>query len=332
MNRLGLISVIVPVYNCSRYLSRCLDSIIAQSYSNYEAIIIDDGSTDGSGRICDCYASHDNRFKIIHKKNEGVSKGRIEGYLNSQGDYITFVDSDDYIHPDAFVTLIKDLQVNNVDVAVCSNYVVRDNRLSKSQRAVEGFYDKVQIRELVKTNLLYDSNVKKSGFPLYLWGKLYKREVLVGKLECGEGFWYGEDILIMISLLKAISNLFVNKAPLYYYVENDGQATRKNPVNLYEGYMNLWMEIEKKDIDSDFIEQLPLRMSGFIKQLLQSQLTRGGYKTYVHLYNHIVNQLFKKKKVLLYADWKPKLWLTLLKSGNPKYLYFFYKLKLLIQK
>ena len=93
-----LVSVIIPVYNVEKYLRRCLDSVLAQTYTNFEAILVDDGSTDDSGAICDEYAARDNRFVVIHKQNEGVSIARLTAFEHSKGEFITFIDSDDSIN------------------------------------------------------------------------------------------------------------------------------------------------------------------------------------------------------------------------------------------
>lgn len=102
-----LLSVIVPVYKVEKYIGRCLDSIISQTFTNWECIIIDDGSPDKSGKICDEYAKHDHRFRVIHKKNEGVGKARNEGIMNAKGRFLTFIDSDDTVNPKTFENYIK---------------------------------------------------------------------------------------------------------------------------------------------------------------------------------------------------------------------------------
>ena len=104
------VSVIVPVYNAEKYIKRCLDSILAQSYRYFEVLLIDDGSTDNSGKICDEYALNDNRIRVIHKENSGVSATRNIGITEAKGDYIAFVDSDDYIRSDMFEKMVKNAE------------------------------------------------------------------------------------------------------------------------------------------------------------------------------------------------------------------------------
>lgn len=127
---MDLISVIVPVYNVEKYLPKCLDSIINQTYNNLEIILINDGSTDNSGKICDEYATRDSRVKVIHKVNGGLSDARNAGLDICTGDYIGFVDSDDYIALDMYYVMYNYLIANNLDVAMCSSADVVDGMVS----------------------------------------------------------------------------------------------------------------------------------------------------------------------------------------------------------
>ena len=121
-----LVSVIIPVYNVSRYLPKCLDSVISQTWRNLEIIVIDDGSTDGSGSICDQYAKRDDRIKVIHSPNRGLSSARNLGLDNLRGQFISFIDSDDWIEPDAVETLVKAALLTGsyiVTAGFCHEYV-----------------------------------------------------------------------------------------------------------------------------------------------------------------------------------------------------------------
>src|SRR5699024_4494271 len=115
-----LISVIVPVYNVEKYVRRCIDSICGQTYSNLEIILIDDGSTDSSGKICDEMAAKDGRISVIHQENKGLSQARNAGLDQAKGEYIAFVDSDDYLSLNMYECLLKSLKENNADVVRCA--------------------------------------------------------------------------------------------------------------------------------------------------------------------------------------------------------------------
>ena len=129
------ISIIVPVYNVEPYIGKCLDSILEQTYSNYEVLLIDDGSTDNSGVICDEYSALDGRFRVFHQKNSGVSAARNFALIRSEGAYIMFVDSDDFIHPQMLEILYTNLNSGEYDFAMCNykqvspDYKIAENEL-----------------------------------------------------------------------------------------------------------------------------------------------------------------------------------------------------------
>lgn len=123
-----LISIIVPVYNTAAYLRRCLDSILSQTYGHWEAILVDDGSTDGSGAICEEYASRDSRFQVTHRPNSGVAATRNAGLDAATGEYIGFVDSDDWIEPDMFRSMVMAILSRRADIATCNVRIVYPNK------------------------------------------------------------------------------------------------------------------------------------------------------------------------------------------------------------
>lgn len=123
------ISIIVPVYKAEPYLKKCIDSILNQTFKDFELILVDDGSPDRCGEICDEYALKDSRIKIIHKENGGQSSARNVGLDIAQGEYIGFVDSDDWIEPDMYKKLFKVLKNDNVDMAICNINSIKDKKL-----------------------------------------------------------------------------------------------------------------------------------------------------------------------------------------------------------
>ena len=126
-----LVSIIVPVYNAEKYVRRCVDSILVQDYPNFELILMDDGSTDGSGEICDAYAGRDERVRVIHKENTGVSDTRNQALELAEGEYIQFLDSDDWIVPEATRLLVQAMEKNGCDMVISDFYRVAGERLSR---------------------------------------------------------------------------------------------------------------------------------------------------------------------------------------------------------
>ena len=142
----NLISVIVPVYNVELLLDRCVSSITNQTFTNLEIILVDDGSTDGSGMICDLWSDKDTRVKVIHKKNGGLASARNAGLVLASGNYISFVDSDDWISPEMLRILYEKINLNNADIAVCNYYVAK----SECEYIMQDNYLKIVFMKVIK--------------------------------------------------------------------------------------------------------------------------------------------------------------------------------------
>lgn len=281
-----LVSVIVPVYNAERFISKCVSSILDSTYKNFELILVDDGSTDNSPIICNQFAKKDKRVIIIHKQNEGVSRARIDGVKNSKGEYISFVDADDYLSKDYIKSLVKSTTKYNADISICQHYDVINEELRQLKRKDIGCYNREQIESLLKENVLYDKECGCSGLPLFLWGKIYKRSIILSALDKGVGFKYGEDMIINFDILFNHANkISVIPDCLYYYVHHTQQATQKPIEVLWEQYTKLWEHIQKADTKGYFKEQLPNRIMAFIYSSLYRVLKTS--LSYKHFQKHI---------------------------------------------
>ena len=147
-----LISIIIPVYKVEKYLEKCIKSVLDQTYKNLQIILVDDGSPDNCGNICDNYAKIDNRIEVIHKANGGLSEARNVGLKVARGEYIGFVDSDDYVSNEMFENLYNTLISNDVDVSICNFYTVINNKniIKNADNGVE-IYNKLEIlKEILK--------------------------------------------------------------------------------------------------------------------------------------------------------------------------------------
>lgn len=202
------ISVIVPVYNVEAYLERCIDSILTQTYQNLEIILVDDGATDCSGEMCDEYAAKDERIKVIHKKNGGLSSARNAALDIATGDYIGFVDSDDYIHPKMFEKLYEACKCNEAQISICCHYTERVDKLMIEDYIIdeEEIFDRDQALSIL---------VQDKGMKNYAWDKLYKAELFKG-VRYPEGRNY-EDIATTYLLFYKADKLCRIPEYLYYY-------------------------------------------------------------------------------------------------------------------
>ena len=216
----SLISVIIPVYNTEKYLSRCLDSVINQTYDNLEVLLIDDGSTDNSGRICDEYAERDSRIRVIHKENAGQATARNLGLRICKGSYIGFVDSDDWIELTMYADMLTALQENKADFVVCGRNNVNDDYEIINQLFVyvQGF-DMTQ-EDAVKRFLTYD------GIDGSSCDKLFRRKVLEG-LTYPSGY-ICEDLPFIYNSIKNSTIIIHTGKPLYNYFQRKGSTSHSN--------------------------------------------------------------------------------------------------------
>lgn len=214
-----LISIIIPVYNVEEYLSTCLESIINQTYQNLEIILVDDGSTDSSGRICDEYALKDERVLVIHQQNGGLSAARNSGLDIAKGDYIGFVDSDDYIELDMYEVLLNFAKNNNLDVSMCSAYEVFPEK--KVKKRIDCFppFITENIDEIINEIFIN----KRGGVAVAVWCKLFKREVVIDKRFKLRRFY--EDVFFVFEWLSNTKRFGRISDYKYYYVQRSGSIT-----------------------------------------------------------------------------------------------------------
>lgn len=220
-----LISVIVPVYNVENYLEHCIDSIVFQTYKNLEIILVDDGSTDRSGFICDCWKNKDSRIKVIHKKNGGLASARNEGIKISKGKYISFIDSDDYIELNFYKTMIDG--IDDADIAICGLRLVNEkNQLIKT---IELNKEKIEMKNLDIKKLLLLINNSTFG---YAWNKLYKKDIIIHNEF--ENLMPREDLMFNLSILKTINKIsIVDSYSGYNWVQRKKSITHtKNLRNI----------------------------------------------------------------------------------------------------
>lgn len=214
----SLISVIIPVYNAERYLSKCLDSIIGQTYTNWEAILIDDGSPDNCGEICDEYAEKESRFKVIHQKNGGVSVARQTGLDNATGDYIIHCDPDDWIEPTMLEDMLNCATSHEVDMVICDTITHMDNSITTSHHDIK---EQITSKELQNEII----NLRIHGA---LWNKLIRKECIGNIRFTPSNISYCEDELFLVRLLSKELNICYLPKGLYHYVHHKNSLSSPN--------------------------------------------------------------------------------------------------------
>lgn len=255
------ISVIIPVYNAEKYLHECVDSILAQTLQDIEVILVDDGSTDTSPAICDEYATKDKRVTAIHKPNGRASSARNAGIRAATGEYIAFVDSDDWISPEMYETMLA----TSADVCLCDYVRFKgEEQFPFSQQCIrEGYYNKAQIREEVYPHLVMDG----IEYPITIsnWALLIKRSVIIDN-----NLWYREDIHISEDapfgsevLYCADSFAYLKGKYFYHYRMTEGSASKTYKSWWWDSSLKINEETENffsKCTDYDFTQQIKSNM------------------------------------------------------------------------
>ena len=280
----ALISIIIPVYKVEKYLEKCIQSVINQTYENLQIILVDDGSPDNCGKICDEYAKKDHRIEVIHKSNGGLSDARNKGLEIAKGEYIGFVDSDDYIEADMYEVLYNLLKQYNADVSICNFYTVSQGKIS-IKNADNGIneYNRIEILKEV----LLDNNIQS-----YAWNKLYKKE-LFDEIKYPIGKKY-EDIGTTFYLLEKCNKVVVTGKSEYYYINRQDSIVNNVTESTITDYIELIMQ--RYDYIEENIKELSSYNKDYLKRILKtaekdikSLNEVGDYtkKKYEELYNKV---------------------------------------------
>ena len=236
-----LVSVIVPVYNVEPWLERCLDSLAGQTMKEIEIIVVDDGSPDRCGEICDAYAVKDSRFRVVHQENRGLSAARNVGIELAQADYLMFVDSDDWVDPE-FCRLPYEAAVEHGAELVVFQY----HKIKKEDDAVSGAY---RPEGVISAD---EAMQKLSNITNYMWNKLYRMS-LFREIRFPEGRYF-EDMVVMPRIIHVSNRVYLMNSPLYYYCVRNGsissQRNEKFVLDYYEMKMQSIREMENWGYDA----------------------------------------------------------------------------------
>ncbi len=293
------ISIIVPVYNVEAYLKRCIFSILSQSYRNLEIVLVDDGSSDGSGMICDQFAAKDKRVKVIHQKNQGLVVARKTGLAAAKGVYTGFVDGDDYIDENMYEALVTALERQQADF-IHSGYI-KDSGLCFGVRYENKYVlNKVQDREKLLKELVFDITNEQSLSP-GIWSKLFRRELIIEAYrKVPDHQSYGEDLLCLCACIMNCKSFGVIPEAYYHYVSRKDSmcnvvniTTVVREMSLYE---SLTGYIKKCGVQINVKSQL----DGFLLRGLCQQISAvTGNRIPKYKYPDI-SQL-KDKRILLFG-------------------------------
>lgn len=335
------VSIIVPIYNVEKYLDRCMDSLLNQTLKDIEIIMVDDGSPDNCPWMCDEYAKKDSRVKVIHKKNAGLGMARNSGLEIANGEYVAFVDSDDYVDCHMYEALYNKVKEMQVDAVLCKFYL--DDKGDVSEGDIDGMPCKESVVDFrtdyipnvvgclpdEKCNQLY-------GFSV--WNLLFSRNIIErNKLRFeSERNFVSEDILFQLDFAACASKLLLYPKPFYFYCNNAGSLTKKYDYTRYDREVLLYKEIGRRlQCKKIAIPDIELRLS----RLLLYKCLFSVCDTIKYLpYKESIIQLAKitenvdlQKILHSYPLWKmcliQRIFFLLLKHKQARLVYWFYKLK-----
>ncbi|MBQ4516014.1 MAG: glycosyltransferase family 2 protein [Clostridia bacterium] len=291
-------SVIVPVYKVEKYLPDCIESVLNQTISDFELILVDDGSPDACPEICDRYKEKDKRIKVVHKQNGGLASARRAGIKVAEGDYVFSLDSDDLIENDTLECAYKIIQETSCEIVSFSyRWVKNGQTVSITNDGLdEGFYNEKDIEKYIYPRILMDENMNHISY--YLSGKAVKRELLLPhQLGVSEKISLGEDLCCVVPCYLSAKSVYISKKTAYLYtVRGDSMSKgfNTNQIYLVENVIN---EIYKMDIKKvvDFEKQL-CRYSCFMCFTILASAAEGNhFKSVKAIKENIMNSLHNEK-------------------------------------
>lgn len=292
------VSVIVPIYKVENKIKRCIDSLLEQSFVDFELILVDDGSPDKSAEICDRYAEIDSRIRVIHQQNGGVSKARNHGLESATGKYVTFVDSDDYVEVD-YLKVLYDAIQNEVDISICGIYYCNDQNSDKLEQ--KRYVDTIISINDEHTEYIADLLINRRFN--YVYGKMYRNDVIQRySVRFKEEISLGEDTIFVFDYLTHASKIAIVENAYYNYIKySEGTLTSKFCRDIFNRYMYISRYIvrffeNQKIMDEYILTAIDLRILQSLKWALESIWTSE-----VLLYKEkscLINKMLRTPEVL----------------------------------
>ncbi|MBU3822297.1 glycosyltransferase family 2 protein [Flavobacteriaceae bacterium XHP0103] len=299
------ISVIVPIYMIEAYLPKCIDSILDQSFTDFELILVDNGSPDNCPLICDEYARKDNRIKVIHKEHGQLLSGRKAGLRKAKGKYIAYIDGDDWVDKFYLDILFNLAEVNNSDLVVTGHFREFDGKIETIKPSYAGVFEEKEIKDSILPKAMYNGNFCEHEIATYVWSKLFKRELLNEILfEVPGEIVMGEDAAITYTYLSISKKLTISRIPLYYYRQRHDsilKSIKKTTIEFYRlGLLKKFLEMKL----SPFLDKDNLNTQ-ILYYLYSLILVRSGGLIHDASGNIIFNPFLKTKKnskIIVYSS------------------------------
>ncbi len=302
-------SVVIPVYRAEKLLPKCIKSLQAQTLTDLEIILVEDGSPDQSGSLCDSFAREDTRIKVLHQENAGVSAARNRGMELATGEYIGFVDSDDYVEPSMYEEMLAVAEETGSDIVMCDCYKEfgEERTLYTHSKIGGGYYDSLRLKSEYYGHLLMENSV---DYPptISCWTLLLRRDLIeMNRLRFPEGIRFSEDLLFgSQAVYYADSFFYMKDRPLYHYVMNAESSTHVKFVDKWSQFLALYHQISRffsNVPDYDFSHQIDLSLLYFVYHALgnlkRCELSSEAYRkeTNAILKNREVRDMLRRIRI-----------------------------------
>lgn len=286
------VSIVIPAYNCMEYIDQCMDSILNQTFSSFEIIIVENGSTDGTDQRCDELKKQDDRIRVIHiTQNAGVSEARNRGIEEADGDYIVFVDSDDWIAENELEILVQNIETSAADVVFCDYFKVQGDRTEKCPKILEyGIYENDKI-DIVLRNMFAGGAYFSS-----IWRGIYKKEVINRGNIRFEKLKFAEDLLFNIEYLLNSKKVYLIEEALYYYFVNEQSSLNRLKDDIGEIIkfpIELCKKIRQYEVIEEYQKELEIEIIIALQRIFNVSLRYNDFKKGVEEFYQNGESIFK---------------------------------------
>lgn len=297
------VSVIVPVFNYEAYIEKCMDSLLGQTYSNYEVILVDDGSTDSSGQLCDWYAKKSEKVKVIRQENQGVTSARLTGLENADGEFAAFVDVDDWVEEDYIESMVE--QIAAADMVACGICRVLSISGSRKERNClkAGRYDTSDLRKQLYGQMLYYSPPFHFGITPYMCNKLFRLEKILPLFrKADKRIFCGEDAVINCMALLSSHGIVLSDDCKYHYCDHSESAVHRMGENYYLNATYVYQALYQEFSRSGYRDVLLPQLDQYMRFMVWNKMPEGSA---IYGYVYFPFQMVERgAKIVLYGAGK----------------------------
>ena len=298
-----VLSIIVPVYNVEKYLDECLESIIKNYDQKIEVILVDDGSKDNSSVLCDEYAKEYNFITVIHKENGGLSDSRNYGMKYATGEYVVFVDSDDWIEPDMYQCMVDNIKKNNADIVSVGFYLENSNKTEIYNDEIDSNLYKIgkDTNKFIESVLLGNTKSRLYSIQWNLVTKLFKRNVISVSQEKVNGVFYGEDMAVTFESYYLADSISVINKPYYHYRQCNHSITHKKDVMLLSKLNEMYAYMKKLFVSKNAGCLIQQELDRYFIRTIDDVMPKVTGSEEIYNIKYLLPYKDKGKKIVLYG-------------------------------